>query len=156
MSSEAHSKVFQCRGAESGMASVPLDSSGERDFLRERIGFYALATLVASVAFFGAGFVIEVLWPPQTGAPHSLARPDIMFHLAACSVLFLMWIVSRQPGLSAGVLHLADGAGTIATFALYACMAGNMPAAFKPEQLYLLIVITVLLYRAAIVPSHPL
>ena len=156
MSSEANRKVFQCRGAESGMASVPLDSSGERDFLRERIGFYALATMVASVAFFIAGFLIEGLWPPQIGGPSRFTRPDILFHLAACSVLFLMWILSRQPGLSGGILHFAEGAGTIGTFALYACMAGSMPGAWKPEQLFLLIVITVLLYRAAIVPSHPL
>jgi serine/threonine-protein kinase len=138
------------------MASVPLDSSGERDFLRERVGFYALATLAASVAFFGAGFVIEGLWPPQVGAHVTLGRPDILFHLAACSVLFLMWVATRQPGLSASALHFADGAGTIATFALFACMAGSMPAAWRPEMLYLLIVITVLLYRAAIVPSPPL
>jgi len=156
MSSEPHRKIFQCRGAESGMAPVPLDSSGERDFLRERIGFYALATLVASVAFFFAGFLIEGLWPPRVGAHVTLGRPDILFHLAACAVLFLMWVATRQPGLAASTLHLVDGAGTIATFALYACMAGSMPAAWKPEQLFMLIVMAVLLYRAAIVPSHPL
>ena len=60
MSSEPHRKIFQCRGAESGMAPVPLDSSGERDFLRERIGFYALATFVASVAFFAV--VSTLMW----------------------------------------------------------------------------------------------
>ena len=156
MSSEPNRKIFQCRGAESGMAPVPLDSSGERDFLRERIGFYALATFIASVAFFLAAFVIEGVWPPRVGAAASFGRPDILFHLSACAVLFLMWITTRQPGLSASALHFADGAGTIATFALYACMAGSMPAAWRPEMLYLLIVITVLLYRAAIVPSPPL
>jgi serine/threonine-protein kinase len=138
------------------MAAVPLDSSGERDFLRERVGLYALATLVASVGFFAAGFAIEGLWPPRLGSTASLARPDILFHLAACAVLLLMWVATRQPGLSAETLHFADGAGTVATFGLYACMAGSMPAAWKPEMLYLLIVITVLLYRAAIVPSPPL
>src|SRR5262245_47280083 len=98
--SEANRKVFQCRGAESGMASVPLDSSGERDFLRERVGFYALATFVASGAFFLSGFAIEMLWPPRVGPGASLGRPDILFHLSACAVLFLMWVASRQPGLS--------------------------------------------------------
>ncbi len=156
MSSEPHRKIFQCRGAESGMAPVPLDSSGERDFLRERIGFYALATFVASVAFFAAGFVIEGFWPPQVGGPARLTRPDILFHLAAGAVLFLMWVATRQPGLTASTLHFVDGAGTIAAFALYACMAGSMPAAWKPEQLFMLIVMAVLLYRAAIVPSVPL
>ena len=155
MSSEPNKKVFQCRGAETGMAQVPLDSSGERDFLRERIGLYALATLLASTAFFAAGFLIQSLWPPIGWVPATLGRPDILFHLAACAVLFLMWIGTRQPGLSGGTLHFADAAGTIATFGLYACMAGSMPASWKPEQLYLLIVITVLLYRASIVPSNP-
>jgi serine/threonine-protein kinase len=156
MSSEPNRKIFQCRGAESDMAAVPLDSSGERDFLRERVGLYALATLVGSVAFFLAAFLIEGLWPPRIGAAVSVGRPDLLFHLAACAVLFLMWITTRQPGLSASALQFADGAGTIATFALYACMAGSMPAAWRPEMLYLLVVITVLFYRAAIVPSAPL
>ena len=66
-----------------------------------------------------------------------------------------MWVAARQQGLSAPALHFADAAGTLATLGLYACMAGNMPAAWRPEMLYLLIVITVLLYRAAIVPSPP-
>lgn len=153
MSSKAAVFKLQCRGAESGEAPAPLDSSGERDFLRERVALYARSTLFASFAFFLAGFAIEGLWPPRVGSTASLARPDILFHLAACAVLLLMWVAVRRSELSASRLHFVDGAGTVATFALYACVAGNMPATWRPEMLYLLIAITVLLYRAAIVPS---
>jgi len=148
-------KRLQCRGAESGTAPVPIDSSGERDFLQERIALYALSTLVASAAFFFAGFAIETVWPPRVGLPRTLGRPDALFHLATCAVLLLMWVLARQRGLSSAALHATDGVGTIAAFGLFACMAASLPAAFRPEQLYLLIAITILLFRAAIVPSHP-
>jgi eukaryotic-like serine/threonine-protein kinase len=155
VSMEAVQKHLQCRGAESGTAPVPIDSSGERDFLQERIALYALSTLLASAAFFFAGFAIETLWPPRVGLPRTLGRPDALFHLATCAVLLLMWVLARQRGLSSAALYATDAAGTIAAFGLFACMAASMPAAFRPEQLYLLIAITVLLFRAAIVPSHP-
>jgi hypothetical protein len=155
VSMDAVQKKLQCRGAESDSAKVPIDSSGEHDFLRERVGLYALSTMLASVAFFFSGFVIEALWPPRIGAHATLGRPDILFHLATCAVLLVMWLVARQQGLSTAALHATDGAGTLATFALYACMAASMPAAWRPESLYMLIAITVLLFRAAIVPSHP-
>jgi hypothetical protein len=156
MSSEPNRKVFQCRGVESGLDAVPLDSSGERDFLQERVGLYALSTLIASVVFFFAGFAIEGFWPPRAGAPATLTRPDILFHLAACAVFLLMWLAARQSDLSSAALHFIDAAGTIGTFALYACMAGSMPAEWRPEMLFLLIVITILLFRASVVPSAPL
>jgi hypothetical protein len=155
MRSEFSPKRLQCRGAESDQAAVPLDSSGERDFLRERVALYALSTLLASAGFFFAGFAIEGLWPPRVGAPATLGRPDILFHLAVCAVLLLMWQAARQSSLSSAALHFADSGGTLATLGLYACMAASMPAAWRPEMLYLLIAITVLLYRASIVPSHP-
>jgi serine/threonine-protein kinase len=155
MSSEKCVRKLQCRGAESGLAPVPLDSSGEVDFLGERVGLWARATFFASVGFFVAGFAIEALWPPRSGATASLARPDILFHLAACSVLLLVWIAARQPGLSEKALHVLDAGGTIAALALYAFMAGSMPQAWRPEMLFLLIVASILLYRAALVPSSP-
>jgi eukaryotic-like serine/threonine-protein kinase len=156
MSSEPKNvKRLQCRGAESGDAVVPLDSSGERDLLRERIALYASVTLFASFGFFAAAFLIEAMWPPLAGAPATLSRPDILFHLAACSVLLVVWLAARQPGLWERNLHALDSSGTLATLGLYACMAGSMPQAWRPEMLFLLIAITILLYRAAIVPGHP-
>ena len=69
--------------------------------------------------------------------------------------MLVLWMAARQPGLSETALRIADAAGTLGTFALFACMAASMPNAWRPEMLYLLIVISVLLYRAAIVPSAP-
>jgi serine/threonine-protein kinase len=152
---ETVQKKLQCRGAEKGSATAPIDSYGERDFLQERVGLYALSTLLASASFFFAGFAIEVLWPAQIAMPRTFGRPDVLFHLATCAVLLLMWILARQRGISSGALHATDAVGTIATFTLFACMAASLPASGRPEMLYLLIAITILLFRAAIVPSHP-
>jgi serine/threonine-protein kinase len=135
------------------MSPAPLDSSGERDFLRERIALWARITFLASFAFFVAGFGIEALWPPLSGSNRSLARPDILFDLAACAVVLFVWLAARQRGLSEGVLKVLDAAGTLATLWLYAAMAASMPPAWRPEMMFLLIVITILLTRAALVPS---
>ncbi len=148
-------KRLQCRGAEPGQAQAPLDSSGERDFLRERVALWARITFLASVGFFFAGFVIEALWPPASGGSRSFTRPDVLFHLATCAALLLVWLASRQPGLPEGALRALDAGGTLATLWLYACMAGSMPPAWRPEMMFLLIVITILLTRAALVPSPP-
>lgn len=148
-------RKLQCRGEESSGERVPLDSSGEVDFLRERLALYARATLLAAAGFWVAGFVIELLWPPRVGAASSLARPDILFHLAACAVLAVMWLATRQPGLSERSLSVLDSGGTVATLALFACMTASMPRAWRPESLFLLIVLAVLLTRAALVPSRP-
>jgi hypothetical protein len=148
-------KLLQCRGAESGLAPVPLDSSGERDFFRERLVLFSRTTFLATFGFFVAGFVIDALWPPRTGAAASFSRPDILFHLAATAVLLAVWMAARQPGLSERGLKFADAFGTLGNLGLFACMAGSMPNAWRPEMLYLLIAISILLYRAAIVPSPP-
>ncbi|MEP6995641.1 MAG: serine/threonine-protein kinase, partial [Acidobacteriota bacterium] len=155
MSHEVLARKLQCRGAESGQAPVPLDSSAERDFLRERLALFARTSFLATFGFFVAGFVIEGLWSPRIGAPASFSRPDILFHLAACSVLLATWMAARQPGLSEGALRAADAVGTVGNLGLFACMAVSMPRAWRPEMLYLLIAISVLLYRAATVPSPP-
>ena len=99
--------------------------------------------------------MIEALWPPRVGGAPSLSRPDILFHLAACAVLLATWMAARQSGLSEAALKAADAIGTIGNLALFACMAGSMSNAWRPEMLYLLIAISVLLYRAATVPSAP-
>jgi eukaryotic-like serine/threonine-protein kinase len=153
MSSEPNRKVFQCRGAESGMAPAPLDSSGERDFLRERIALWARITFFASLTFFLAGFVIEALWPPLSDPGRTLARPDILFELATCAILLFVWIAASQRNLSESALRFLDAGGSLGTLWLYACMTANMPQAWRPEMLFLLIVITILLTRAALVPS---
>ena len=153
MSSEPNRKVFQCRGAESGMAPAPLDSSGERDFLRERIALWARITFFASITFFVAGFLIEAVWPPLSGSGRTLARPDILFELATCAILLFVWIAASQRNLSESALRFLDAGGTLGNLWLYACMAANMPQAWRPEMLFLLIVITILLTRAALVPS---
>jgi len=149
-------RQLQCRGGQtSGPDAVPLDSSGERDFLRERIALFAKATFFASITFFAAGFAIEALWPPLQGGTASLTRPDILFHLASCAVLLVLWLATRQPGLTERSLHIFDSVGTVAALALFACMTASMPSAWRPEMLFLLVCLAVLLTRAALVPGHP-
>jgi hypothetical protein len=148
-------KKVRCRGGECDEGIAPSGSAGERDFLGERLGLFARATLIASAAFFAAAFLIAALWPALAVPPPSFTRPDVLFHLAAIAVLLLMWLAARQPGLSETALRRADEVGTIAALVLYACMAASMPLAWRPEMLLALIVNSILLYRAAIVPSGP-
>ena len=69
-------RKLQCRAGEtSGSEAVPLDSSGERDFLRERIALFAKATLLASVdATFASDRPESATDPsPPRGVPPSPA-----------------------------------------------------------------------------------
>src|SRR4029453_1093406 len=137
MSGKEALRRLQCRGADTSPTNeVPLDSSGERDFMRERVALFAKATLVASLGFFLAGFLIEALWPPRVGTTATLSRPDILFHPAPCAVLAVVWLASRKPGLSESALHVFDSAGTVIALALYALMAASMPRAWRPQMLF--------------------
>ena len=155
MSNEAPVKRLQCRGAEPGLAPAPLDSSGERDFLGERLALYFSAVLFAAAGFFLAGRTIYLLWPAPVSYPVSLTEPFLLFHLAAIALLLVMWLAVRQPGLSQRALHWMDACGTVAVFALFACMVANMPGSWRPESIALLATMASLLYRAAMVPSAP-
>ena len=97
-------KRLQCRGAEADQASAPLDSSSERDFLGERLGWYFLATFVASAVFFLAGRFIYDLWPARIPINNSLLQPFLLFHLSSVAVLLVMWLAVRQPSLGQGAL----------------------------------------------------
>jgi serine/threonine-protein kinase len=146
---------LQCRGTDSGERIAPSDSSGERDFLSERLALYARTTLLASAGFFFAGFLIYALWPPVAGAAPSFSQPQTLFHLAAIVVLLVEWLAARQAGLAEPALRRLDAGATVAALALYAGMGASMPLAWRPEMLVCLIANSVLLYRAAIVPSAP-
>ena len=146
---------LQCRGAEPGSAPAPLDSSGERDFLGERLALYFSATFYASAGFFVAGRIIYTLWPPPVARPVSLTEPFLLFHLAAIAVQLVGWLASRQKDLSQEALRRLDAVGTIGALVLFACMAASMPAPWRPESIALLATMAILLYRAAIVPSPP-
>ncbi len=153
----AHDKVkrVQCRGADCGGQLAPSDSAGDRDFLGERLAHFALATFLASSGFFLAGFLIHGLWPAAGEPALSLWRPEMLFHLASIAVLLAMWLAARQPELSEKALRRVDGFGTVLAIGLCIGMAGNMPAAWRPEMLALLVANSILLYRAAMVPSQP-
>jgi hypothetical protein len=148
-------KRLQCRGAEPDQAAAPLDSSSERDFLGERLGWYFLATFIASAVFFLAGRFIYDLWPARIPINNSLLQPFLLFHLSSVAVLLVMWLAVRQPSLGQGALHAMDAFGTIAALGLLSAMAGNMPGSWRPESIVMLAGMAVLLYRAAVVPSPP-
>ncbi len=148
-------KRLQCRGAEPGSASAPIDSSGERDFLGERLGLYFLATFFAAAGFFLAGRVIYDLWPARVPHPTGLTEPFLLFHMAAVALLAFLWLAVRQVGLSERTLRAIDAVGTIVVVWLVSFMSANMPASWRPETLVLLAALTILLLRAAVVPSAP-
>jgi hypothetical protein len=148
-------KKVRCRGGECEEEVAPSGSTGERDFLSERLSLYARATLAASAGFFVANFVIGALWPARVGPLPSFTDPGVLFHLAAIAVFFAVWRAARLPGLSEAALQRVDAVGTVAGLGLYACMTASMPLAWRPEMLLALISIVILLYRAATVPSGP-
>ena len=151
-----HEKVkrVQCRGTDCGKLA-PSDSSGERNFLAERLSDFARITLFASAGFFAAGFVIHALWPSPAEAAPSLARPEMLLHLASIAVLLVMWLVSRLPEIPERALRRVDVVGTVLAIGLCSGMAANMPAVWRPEMLALLVANSILLFRAAMVPSEP-
>ena len=153
----AHEKVkrVQCRGADCGGQVAPSDSSGERDFLGERLSLFGRATFFASSGFFLAGFLIHVFWPAAGEPAPSFSQPRMLFHLAAIAVFLVMWLAARQPELSEATLRRVDGAGTVFGILLHLGMAASMPVGWRPEMLALLIANSILLYRAATVPSPP-
>ncbi|HEY3204944.1 MAG TPA: serine/threonine-protein kinase [Thermoanaerobaculia bacterium] len=146
---------LQVRGGESKTLCARSGSTGERDFFGERLALYARSTFLAAAGFWLAGWVIAFLWPARAGQAPSLSKPEILFHLAAVAVVFLMWLAARQPELSERSLRRIDAGGTFGSLALFALMGWSMTPAWRPELLVLLILNAVLLTRAAIVPSTP-
>ncbi|MGE5413798.1 MAG: serine/threonine-protein kinase [Syntrophomonadaceae bacterium] len=145
----------QCRGADCGGQVARSGSSGERDFLSERVSQFGRAVFFASGSFVLAGFLIYTLWPvPGQPAP-SLMHPTMLFHLAAITVFLVMWLAGRQHGLSEGALRRLDAGGTIGGILLHVGMTANMPISWRPEMLALLIANAILMYRAATVPAPP-
>ncbi len=145
----------QCRGADCFGEAPRSGSSGERDFLSERLSLYGRAVFFASGSFVLAGFFIYSLWPVAGQPAPSLAHPTMLFHLAAITIFLLMWLAARQSGLSERALRRLDAGGTVLGILLHVGMTANMPAAWRPEMLALLIANAILLYRAATVPSPP-
>ncbi len=145
----------QCRGADCFGEAPRSGSSGERDFLSERLSLYGRAVFFASGSFVLAGVFIYALWPvPGQPAP-SLTHPAMLFHLAAITVFLLMWLATRQSGLSERALRRFDATGTVGGILLHVGMTASMPVVWRPEMLALLIANAILMYRAATVPSPP-
>ena len=142
--------------SESGEPIAPSGSEGQREFFQERLSLFSRATLAATFGFWIAGFAINALWPARRGTmPLSLTDPPVLFHLAAVAVFLLMTLISRLRGLGEGALRAVDSGGTIAALWLFTCMSVSMPPGWRPEMLDLLILSSILLYRAANVPSAP-
>ena len=130
MSMEKIRKV-QCRGSDCGSEVARTGSSGERDFLSERLSLFARAVFFASGSFFLAGFVIYRAWPGASQPAPSLTHPVILFHLAAITVFLVLWLATRQPGLSEPALRRLDGGATVLGILLHVGMTANMPVAWR-------------------------
>ncbi|HTR04137.1 MAG TPA: protein kinase [Thermoanaerobaculia bacterium] len=146
-------KKLQCRGADCGSDVAPSDSSGERDFLGERLALFGRATFLASLGFFVAGFLIHAFWPGVGEPAPSLSQPMMLFHLAGVAVFLVVWLAARQPRLSEPALRRLDVLGTFLGVGLHVAMTTTMPVGWRPEMLALLIANSMLLYRAATIPS---
>jgi eukaryotic-like serine/threonine-protein kinase len=127
-----------------------LDTYGGTGFVRERLALLGKVVFLLSFGFYVALFSSVVF---VGGAPVGMvlgARAGIA-HLAASSVMGLMWVLARRPSRSLGWIGAIDAFGLILGTTLLAGMA------FDPEQIMptLLAITVTVMARAILVPSTP-
>jgi serine/threonine-protein kinase len=135
-------------GSEETVAFAPSGPTAERNFLAERLVLFGRTAFLASSGFLLMGFVMNAV------AKRAVLETFPAAHLAATSMLLLIWILAGRSLSRRGLLRL-DAAGTISACLAYIVMAFTMPLAWRPDQLVTLILNAVLLARAALVPSEP-
>jgi serine/threonine-protein kinase len=148
LAEETRIEPVRVRGSEPAAGFAPTKPSAERDFLAERLAFFAKIACLASTGFLIMRFAIDV-------ANGRGVFPFHVTHLVATVILFFMWILAGTRALSEKALRWMDAAGTISASLFYVGIVPTMPAETRPHQLVLLILNAVLVGRAALVPSSP-
>ena len=115
------------RSNEPTAAIAPLGSSGERDFLAERLALFGRIACLASSAFLLMRLVLNGL------ARQSVAREAVLlrfpiFHPVATAILLLIWMLAGRRALTDKGLRRLDAAGTIAASFAFALMESRIVA----------------------------
>jgi serine/threonine-protein kinase len=145
-------EAARVRGSEPAAALAPTGPSAERDFYAERLALFGRVATLASSGFLLMRVVLNMV--AVRTARHAALEAFPVFHLVATVFLLLLWLFANQVLSNRGLRRLDAGA-TIGAALSYALMAWKMPITWRPDQLVLLILFSVLVGRAALVPSEP-
>jgi eukaryotic-like serine/threonine-protein kinase len=133
-------------------ASSPWSSEEGREFLQERICWFARFVLLLSMVAFVVYWFLGLVWDPASLEHGWPIGPTSLFHMAGMTVLLTMWLITRGDPLPAPVLQVIDAVGTC-------LVAAAMTARGAIRPLWLLMTVlplfTLLIYRSAVVPSEP-
>ena len=133
----------------------PWGSEESRDFLQERISRFAKVVFLLSVPFFPAGWIIDYLWYPRV-LDHGLPlTPMHLLNLGGFAVMLAVWLLTRSGSLPVTTLHAIDALGVFLMTTANLGLCFTLPAELRPDLLGVICLMTLLLYRAAIVPSEP-
>ena len=147
------------RGRLSSAASGALDlgSEGGRAFLQERLAFFGGVGFLFQCGFFVLGRVaLAIAAPDLVSGPLSL--PKLLMALVDLwgQVVFLaLWVFTRRGRRGLGVLRAVDVAVPFVTCTGAALPLSRGGMASGAPFAVLLIILTVLMARAVIVPSNP-
>jgi serine/threonine-protein kinase len=127
-----------------------------RAFLQNRIAAFARIAGAISAAFFVSNWSIGAFGgagpiPAGTG----LARWQVV-HLIGTFTLAAVWLAARGRPLPLPILRVLEGSGTVLTCAIFGLLVLYMPSIFRPDQIALLALMVLLLYRSAMIPSEAL
>ncbi|MEX1243161.1 MAG: serine/threonine-protein kinase [Thermoanaerobaculia bacterium] len=148
---QSDSQAEPARIASSGGA---LESEEGRSFLQGRLATFARTGFAISGAFFFSNRLIHALAPSVTPGSRAALQTGQIFHLAATVALLAMWLAACGRPLPASVLRVVDSAGSVVVGWLFALQIPFTPVAYRPEAVFLLALIVLLLYRSAMIPSR--
>jgi eukaryotic-like serine/threonine-protein kinase len=135
--------------------SASWSSEDSRDFLQERISLFARTNFFILGFFFLAGWLVAILWTPNTLIRGLPLTPSYLFEAGTITVYLLMWLATRGGPLPGSVLRTIDAAGIcLAAWGLLG-MCSFLPAQVRPDLIAVIALMGVLLYRAALIPSEP-
>lgn len=135
-----------------GFGAVAGTEEEAHRFLQQRIGLF-LAFSFGIWAFAAVTqFATDLLVLHKTPAA-SLSVPDMFVPLAGAALLFAAWRVVKGPRRDVAVLHAADAGATALQAALLASLFFSPPTDTHPEFGLTMALSTVLVLRAAFVPS---
>lgn len=138
------------------LAAVPLDSEEGRALLQRRIALFSRTAMLVSLAFLVTGNLLAIFLA-QVRPLSVIGQTSTWYHAAATAVLLGVWLVARRGKLHTTELFWLDLAGALLSMALYSAMALSAFRALpeRMDLLLLLILLTVTMLRATIVPSSP-
>jgi hypothetical protein len=137
--------------------AVDLGTEEGRAFLQERLAFFGGVGFVFQSGFFVLGQIaLALIVPGLVAGPWSVSRAlALVSDLSGQLLWFGLWLVTRRGRRSLGLLRALDVLATFASCALPTLAMTRGGMASGAPFAALLVLLTVLMVRAVIVPSKP-